>query len=153
MFRTDPALVPIVSKPDLWWLESPLIYMSMGGLIVIPEGFISDDASVPHFLDWIPFLDRTGLSRRPGLLHDGLYSLGRERGKDFADAMLREACLSEGMTRFQADLYYKGVHWFGSSSYAKDARAGTFGKITSGDFITENFYRDWMESGATVFKH
>jgi hypothetical protein len=151
MFLTDPGLVPVPGKPDLWWLDGPLVWADQDVTITVPQGFISDDASVPKVLDWIPFLDRQGLSRRPGLAHDALYSLGRTRGKAYADSMLRAFCLAEGMNAFQAGVYYQGVHLFGASSWAADARAGSFGVVGSGDFISLFAYQAWIAGGHTIF--
>ena len=153
MFLTDPGMVPICDKPDLIWLDGPLVWQDPNrGIIRIPAGFISDDASTPRFLDWIPFLDRQGLSRRPGLLHDGVYALGRVKGKDWCDELLRDACIAEGMTAREAWCYYQGVHLFGQSSYDADAKEGVYGAIESGDFYTEKDFNNWVADGATVFR-
>jgi hypothetical protein len=132
-------------------LAQPLIFTSATVRIVIPRGFITDLASIPHILDWVPFLDRDGLSRRAAGLHDGMYSLGRERGKDYADAMLRAACLSEGMRPWEAACFYQAVQRFGRPAWDDDARAGTFGVITSGDFIDIQSFEDWKAAGSTIF--
>lgn len=155
MFVTDPGLVPVIAPgqpgtvPDLWYLDGPLVWKK-GITITIPAFFISDDASIPKILDAIPFLDRQGRSRRPGLGHDGLYSLGREKGKEWCDRMLQAFCLAEGMTAFQAGCYYQGVHLFGASSWASDERAGVVG-ITSGDFFTDDAYKAWVAAGSTIY--
>src|SRR5450755_3258623 len=103
MFRTDPGLISILASPDLSYLDSPLIWRDSDITITIPAGIITDDASILKVLDWIPFLDRQGLSRLPGRGHDGCYSLGRSKGKDWADMMLERFCLAEGMNQFQAN--------------------------------------------------
>lgn len=162
MFKTDPGLVPIPQKPDLWFLDRALVWTQPGLVVTIPVGFITDDSSIPKLLDWIPFLDRQGLSRRPGLLHDGLYAIGRRRGKPWADAVLRAACLSEGMSAFGAACIYQGVHLFGQTSWDADARAGTLAAVTSGDFVGADLfaaltgmsgdpYKIWTDSGASIF--
>ena len=152
MFLTDPGLVPIPQVPDLWYLDGPLVWVDAAVRIVIPAGFISDDASVPKFLDWVPFLDRQGLSRRPGLMHDGLYSLGRARGKDWCDQMLRVFCLDEGMNAFQAGCYYQGVRLFGESSWESDAGHGIYpGNVIEGDFISFAAAQDYRAAGGTVY--
>ncbi len=152
MFLTDPGMIPISNAPDLVWLDGPLIWHDpVRGTVTVPLGFISDDASTPKFLDWVPFLDRQGLSRRPGLLHDAAYNLGREKGKDWCDALLRDACLAEGMTLWQAGIYFKGVQWFGASSWAKDAHHDTFGQVTCGNFIDEMHFDAWKASGGSIY--
>jgi Protein of unknown function (DUF1353) len=149
-FLTDPGLIP-VDEPDFWYLDSPLIYVSATYTITIPVGFVTDLASIPHALDWIPFLDRDGFSRRPGCLHDGIYNLGRIKGKDFADGVLREACLAEGMSAWEAWCYFKGVQWFGASAWDKDAHHDTYGAIASGNFIDKAHFEAWVAAGASIY--
>jgi hypothetical protein len=165
MFQTDPGLVPIPFAPDLWFLDQPLVWRGDDDLVItVPVGFISDDASTPKVLDWIPFLDRQGLSRRPGLAHDGLYSLGRTKGKAWADMMLEQFCLAEGMNQFQANCYYQGVHLFGDLSWTQDAREGDNKSVSAGDFVTAELwktlmpnwipidpYRCWLATRANIY--
>lgn len=164
MFKSDPGLIPIPQKPDLWFLDKPLVWEQAGLTITIPVGFISDDASIPKFLDWIPFLDRQGLSRRPGLLHDGIYSIGRHIGKDGADRILRAACLVEGMLPWQAWCIYQGVHLGGQSSWDSDAREGNTNAVDTGDFVTAALfeeltgskgdpYQTWLDSGVSIYRN
>lgn len=147
---TTPGMVPIAAEADLFYLDGPLVYRDGDLTITIPAGFITDDASVPKALDWVPFLDRQGLSRRPGLLHDGIYSLGRDKGKEWADRMLERACIAEGMTAWQARCYYLGVHLFGASSWAKDGAGGRIG-ADSGDFISLAYQQAWIAAGASIY--
>ncbi len=152
MFTTDPGLVPIPQMPDLWYLDGPLVWQGPDVKIVIPAGFITDDASVPKVLDWIPFLDRQGLSRRPGIAHDGMYALGRSKGKDWCDSKLREFCLAEGMNALQAGIYYKGVHLFGDSSWQDDADHGIYpGNIVEGDFISFDAANAYRQAGGVIY--
>ncbi len=122
-------------RPDLWRLGAPLIWESAGERITVPAGFITDLASIPHAVDWVPDLDRDGLSRRPAALHDALYALGREKGKDYADGLLRAALVAEGMGNIGAFEYWYAVHAFGQSSYDADAnpRNGSGGFYTDAD--------------------
>ena len=150
VFKTDPGLVP-TTTPDLWYLEEPLVWIDASCTITIPQFFITDLASIPHVIDWIPFLDRDGKSRRGGVLHDGVYNLGRSKGKDFADHLLRDACVAEGMSVWEATMYFKGVQWFGASAWAKDAHHDTFGEITSGNFISQAAFDAWTAAGATIY--
>jgi hypothetical protein len=118
--------------------------------ITAPAGFITDDASIPKALDWVTPLDRQGASRRPGLMHDALYSLGRIKGKEWCDNFLQRACLSEGMSPWGAWSIYQGVHLFGASSWAADAAEEY--KITSqGSFITVEFFNAFLSCGGSLF--
>lgn len=150
MFVSNLVLIEVNGAPDLWWFGAPLIWEEPGLRITVPVGFITDLASIPHVLDWVPFLDRTGNSRRPAALHDALYALGRSHGKDFADTMLRQALLSEGLSGVQAGCYYHAVKWFGSHSYERDSEPRT-DMLTSGDFISLATYTMWKMGGATLF--
>ena len=151
MFLTNVGLVPIPDRPDLWWLDGPLSYKTKSGIIVTaPRGLISDDASIPKLCDWIPELDRQGLSRRPGLIHDAVYSMGREKGKNFADELLREMCIAEGMDEFWAGVIYEAVRDFGQKAWDSDASAETqIGQ--EGSFIDRASYDAFLKGGAKIY--
>jgi hypothetical protein len=121
MFQSELNLIAIDGRPDLWRFGAPLVWaLETGDAITVPIGFITDMASIPHGVDWLPNLDRTGISRRPAALHDWLYGGDRTRGKDFADLTLRAALISDGMGDFGAWEYYTAVHRFGQSSWDGD---------------------------------
>lgn len=149
MFLTRPGLVDIKYHPDLWYTDAPLDWGGLDGkrVLRIPAGLITDLASVPAFLDWIPFLDRMGESRLPGVLHDGLYVLGKGYGKAWCDLMLATALRSEGLSNFESSIYYSAVHLFGRKFYDEDRREGKFGEIKSGNFISQKYYYDWLKQG------
>lgn len=150
-FSAPAGFVPIESRPDLFWLDRDMAYRRRDGiLIVAPKGFITDDASIPKALDWIPALDRQGRSRLPGGIHDALYTLGREKGKAFADDTLREMCEAAGLSRFWSGVIYQGVHLGGASAWNGDARRAA--EIhQEGSFISEADYLAWKARGGTVF--
>lgn len=135
MFKTDLDLIVIAGRPDLWRFGAALVWEAGGETITVPKGFITDMASIPHALDWIPNLDRDGLSRRPAALHDWLYGGDRTRGKDAADNVLRAALLAEGMGNIGAFEYWYAVSKFGRSSWDGD----------NTDLRSEHFYtpEDW----------
>lgn len=141
MFTSDLNLIAIAGRPDLWRFGAPLVWEAPAspGLnaetITVPKGFITDLASIPHALDWLPNFDRTGLSRRPGALHDWLYGGDRTRGKDYADAVLRAALLAEGMSAVGAFEIWFGVSKFGRPAWDGDDK----------DLREDHFYtpEDW----------
>lgn len=146
MFLTRPGLVDIRFHADLWYLDAPLDWGGMDGRhsIRIPAGLITDLASVPKFLDWVPFLDRMGESRLPGVFHDGLYVLAELKGKGWCDDMLYTALISEGMSPFHAGLYRSAVHTFGTKFYDEDRRQGHYGEIKAGNFFNKAYYDAWI---------
>lgn len=141
MFKSELCLTAIGGRPDLWRFTSPLIWEASNGpagpgeTITVPKGFITDMASIPHVLDWLPNLDRMGLSRRPAALHDWLYGGDRTRGKDYADATLRAALLAEGMSSVGAFEIWFAVSKFGRAAWDGDNQ----------DLRQEHFYapEDW----------
>jgi hypothetical protein len=150
LFGAAPGMVPM-KEQDLFFLDAPLVWDDGKVRLTAPAGMISDDASIPKILDAIPFLDRQGDSRLPGLMHDAGYNLGREKGKDWWDLMLRQFCLAEGMSAFGAGCIYQGVRLFGASSWANDADVGKVGVI-GGDFISQEYHDAWIKAGATIFQ-
>jgi hypothetical protein len=130
MFATELELIAIEKRPDLWRFGAPLVWTAGNETITVPKGFITDMASIPHLIDWLPNLDRDGLSRRPAALHDWLYGGDRTRGKDVADNTLMAALLAEGMGNVGAFEYWYAVSKFGRSSWDGDNK----------DLRQENFY-------------
>lgn len=121
MFGTDGRIFTNRSGVPLYQLNRDLCYyycineVSFG--ITVPEGFITDLASIPR----LPFiyLILNGVADMPGVLHDYLYSCGKydraECDKIFLDAML-----SIGISKWKAYAIYTGVRLFGASHYNTD---------------------------------
>lgn len=119
MFLSDLELIA-EPQPDKWRLGSSLVWMDKTyGKLTVPQGFVTDLASIPRILRNLPFLDPNGQSRRPAVIHDWLYdtAAGRRYGKDFADAFLRSALLAEGAHAATAGAFYWAVHLFGGPSW------------------------------------
>lgn len=152
MFLTRPGLVGIKYRPDLWYLDAPLDWGGLDGkrVIRIPAGLITDLASVPAFLGWIPFLDRMGDSRLPGAFHDGLYVLEQGQDKAWCDDMLYMSLVSEGMSTTQSGIYRNAVGMFGRKFYDQDRKQGYFGVLKPGNFFNQAYYTAWKSQG-TVF--
>lgn len=65
------------------------------------------------------------------LVHDALYQLmrlgllNRTVFRKPADALYRDLCIAEGMSKFEAAIRYRGLRWFGkSSTYIKKKTRG-----------------------------
>lgn len=148
MFRTELSLTALT--PGLWALAEPLIYAGSMGIVTAPKGVITDLASSPKILDFIPFMDRSGISRRPGALHDWAYMGLRANGKDWCDNLLREALMSEGMGATEAGLYFKAVQWFGAKPWAADGQRHPYAtnpaNLETFDFVTEADWHAWLAS-------
>lgn len=105
-FNSPCLLEPIVG--DEWRLYLPFsatVYYdsSASELITVPEGFITDLASVPRFPGM--FLLFGGKARKSAVLHDYLYSEGRDRS--FADAVFYAAM------RHEEPAWRRALMWLG----------------------------------------
>ena len=87
------------------------ITLSMGGLLTIKAGYAWDGASGPTW--------DTKNSIRGSLVHDALYQLIRlgyieEAHKPYADQMLYDLCVEDGMFEFRASYWRWAVLTFGA---------------------------------------
>jgi len=117
MFK-DALCVNAVGN-NKWQLVNPLRYLNSMELVTVPAGFVTDLASIPRFLQWLPHFGVNGRSRRPAVMHDWLYACirnGDDITKRDADSIFREALRAEGLDRFTCGMYYYAVKWFGRSS-------------------------------------
>jgi hypothetical protein len=136
----SPLVLQADIQPDRWILAAPLVWEDPAfGRLEAPVGFITDLASTPFHVD------DNGPSRRPAAMHDALYKLGRERGKDWADQFLRRAILFEGGGYFRAQAYYLGVHWFGGSAWVQDGLMPP----SASDFDTPSHFLAWQLATGT----
>lgn len=126
MFRSN--LILEAGAPDQWIVRAPLVWRAPAGngsprftSITVPEGFVTDLASVPRFLRDRKAFDVNGLSRRPAVLHDYLYATGKG-GKTFADEVFHAALRTEGVGAMNAWMFYQAVNWFGGVAYEEHAR-------------------------------
>ncbi len=111
---------------DWWVVVAPVTYTGSahhGAPIVVPEGFITDFASIPRAL-WTIHAPTDPRWSGPGLVHDRLYET-HETDRAAADAIFYEAMsLSPQPTGVDAALgctrrqFYRAVRRFGEASYA-----------------------------------
>lgn len=69
MFLTELELR--ATEPGEWALLAPLKWSGDNWMITVPDGFITDLASIPRLLRGA--INQNGASRRPAVLHDWLY--------------------------------------------------------------------------------
>lgn len=132
MFRSELEIIAIDASPGLWRVGAPLVFRYLGEDLTVPDGFVTDLASIPRILDWLPGFDRDGVSRRAAVVHDALYNIDRARGKTFSDEILYQALLCDGANTIVAHSIWAGVHLFGARAWASDAH-GTGGFYTVAD--------------------
>ncbi len=83
--------------------------------LVVPEGFITDFASVPRWP--LVFLVAGGRADEAAVLHDMLYTT-RRYPLLIADAAFREAVVSLGYSPLLAELMFAGVRALGTYTWA-----------------------------------
>lgn len=107
-------------------LRGDLVYESdiLGASVTVPEGTMSDGASVPQFFwnRYPPF----GQYLNAAVVHDWYCILGHA-GKspvDFKTAALifREAMAVEGVGKWKRNVMYQAVRWFGPRFKAVDKK-------------------------------
>lgn len=105
--------------PEKWHGEftADLICCSqIAGTFVIPKGFITDGASIPHAL-WWSLSDTDPDILYPSYAHDLLYSVhgklpGITLNKDQTDNLLREQMLAINTPRWKADTCFRMCQMF-----------------------------------------
>jgi len=94
-------------KPDEWIVLASFAYTSRAGRrIVVPEGFVTDLASIPVLLRSL--FDRADASRQPAVLHDWLYC-SQLTSRAEADRLFREALARAGIGFARRWAMYAGV--------------------------------------------
>lgn len=133
MFDTsDPLRLEFVSpdKGGTWQLTESLEFYDAdydedGRFISVPEGFLTDLASIPRAF-WFLF-PKAGPYTKSAVLHDWLYYDGQIEGRTItrgqADGIFRSAMASEGVGRVKRTLVWLAVRAGGGPIWAK-YRAG-----------------------------
>lgn len=106
-----------VSEKD-WVLLAPLRFYSaaLGRMIEVPEGSVTDFASVPRlpFIYWFT----GGTANAPAVLHDWFYRTNTEDiTRAAADALLAEAMEAKGYWKVRSWFMWAGVRIGGYWSY------------------------------------
>ena len=92
-------------------INTKYIVLWIGGRLFIKERYAWDGASGPTWDD------KTNM--RGSLIHDALYQLireghlGRAKWRKYADELLRDICIEDGMNKWRAGLWYWAVRTFG----------------------------------------
>lgn len=103
-----------------WKLTAPLTYRTLvlgkPRLIEVPEGFVTDFASVPRVPIvwwWVG-----AIGQRPAVIHDYIYTY-RKFSREVADRIFREALQVVGVNQVNRNIMYAGVRVGGYWAYNK----------------------------------
>jgi hypothetical protein len=114
----SPLIVEALPVPGRWKTVAPLVWCDTTyGHLIVPVGFETDLASVPGVARVFPDFNPVGVSRRPAVMHDWLYTT-KPVARDIADRFLRAALIAEGEAQTVANVYYDAVHLFGGSHWS-----------------------------------
>ena len=118
--------MPFISEFNYRWLDDGRNMQLLNDVIyvdkykqkyIVPEGEITDGASIPRIL-WVlasgPF---EGPYRNAAVLHDYLYRMGRDLKKPIvnkkrADELFYEAMIECGVSKLEALTKFYAVKWF-----------------------------------------
>jgi hypothetical protein len=115
----DPNLTVKEGRP-LYALAREFDYCfdKTGDVIAIPEGFVTDFASIPCPLCLL--LSPDGPYAQAAIIHDYLYALGTpgdEVGRKYADDVLMAAMIDYNVPQWKRDAVYSGVRVGGRGGY------------------------------------
>ncbi len=112
---------------DSWTLAADLTYHSpiAGSIIVVPEGFSTDFASIPSFFHRL--LPKNGIYDGAAVVHDFLYATAIV-DKTTADLVFLEALKLLGVPAWRRVAMYEAVDKFGGAAW----RAHRNGKVPAG---------------------
>ena len=116
-FTSPPIVIPLDDGRN-WKLHRSFKY-HVGSkynkyVISVPEGFVTDFASVPFFLWWwLPYWGKYG---KAAILHDYIYKT-KQVSRTMADDIFHEAMLVGGTPTWKAWLMYEAVHIWGWLSW------------------------------------
>jgi hypothetical protein len=123
-FENELVVTPL-SDGRRWRITQAFHYTTDAGMIIeVPEGEVTDFASIPRFL-W-PVLPPTGTYTRAAVIHDHLYADHRKQvahySRAFADAILLEALADCGCSRLVTNVIWIGVRLGGWWAWSKKSR-------------------------------
>lgn len=117
-FLTSLAVSLLDGSDSTWTLDSALVYSSnlYEHVIIVPEGFTTDFASVPRLpLSYLFFGDT---AHAAAVVHDYLYG-SRTVSKTLADRIFLEAMGVSGIPAWRRYPMFLAVSLFGGFAYSK----------------------------------
>lgn len=98
--------------------------LASGFCLTVPQGFVTDFASIPRYLWWL-WPPQGGLYDKAAVIHDFLYRRHFAHiGRVIADAIFLDAMITLGVPRVQRTCLYLGVRAGGWWTYRQYRKAG-----------------------------
>lgn len=118
MFRTDPPLY--IEGAKHWRLGAPLLWEDEHEAIAVPEGFLTDLASIPRAVQWL--IPVNGKHRRAAILHDYLFVI-QDRDRASVDRLFLDAMEADGVSWLTRRTMYAAVRAGGWMPWNANDRA------------------------------
>ena len=133
----EPPLVLPFGDNANWILMRDMNYRigNTKEVITVPQGFVTDFASIPPKLA-VFGLSPHGQFSRAAVIHDFLY-WAQPCSKDQADRLLLIAMKESSVGKFDAFAVYEGVHNFGNSSWESNKNQRKLGRfrVIPGEYL------------------
>ena len=114
----DKACIKPVAEYD-YHICSPLKLKVDHNPVTIPNGFITDLASIPKPLWWLLSPSYSGFVY-PAIVHDYMYRCPNHHTRYYADNVFYSALLKEGVSQYVAQRMYFAVRAFGGSHFQNE---------------------------------
>lgn len=118
---------PFPDGEDDWFITTEECQLA-GASIIIPQGYVTDFASIPRIF-WTIF-SPYGRNTNPSILHDYCYTskvmsnlVGDQEGRKLADELFYNNMLAEGVPKLGAKIMFLAVRYFGKGHYGKNERS------------------------------
>jgi len=141
----QPALQPFAGAED-WMVRMPLEYEigDSGQVISVPNGFVTDFASVPPKLR--PFFPKLGKYLQAAIVHDYLY-WNQTCSRDQADKIFYHAMKESHVETIDKFLFYQAVDKFGEKAWMENSKHKAAGliKVVPGELLKVDPELTWKE--------
>lgn len=111
--RLGPNRVAVLTRDLLY------CYPLTGDLILVPNGYVTDFASVPPGASRV--VDRYGDNIEAAVVHDWLYAVGEPNRRGYADELFRFALAEQGVGLAERTAAYLAVRAGGANAYGRSS--------------------------------
>ena len=115
-FGEGPKVAPVV-EAEVWRLTDDFEYKVDCCVYTVPQGFLTDGASIPRFL-WRLCGHPMATRRFPvAVIHDYLYSEPGGRSRAEVDELYHDGLVALGFPKWKANIEYWAIRLFGGSHW------------------------------------
>ncbi len=126
--RVEPHFIDLIEEVSIspihgnyFVVETPLVVNLNGSLVIVPKGYKTDLASIPHWA-WSFVAPTDGDTVLPSILHDYLYDHPGVWNRKQVDDVFYCFLLKEGVSDGIASQLYLAVRLFGESHFKRGVK-------------------------------